>query len=290
MAIINHAKREINAKIIYFGPEGAGKATAMRYVYDRIKPALRGELKNVPASGSDLIFFDFRPFEQTLSGGYSLYLHIYTLHGKVNHSAAWKMTLKGADGVVILADTSPGMLTATHESILQLREILSGYGMSLDELPCVLLMNKADLSESLAEEHLDQVTASLGVNGMSSFLSSAKTGQGILEALTALSRQVIERISAREDLKPVYGFAVETGGNGERTVDVVVEPELPEADLLEMQTDEASSSGLQITDDVRIAVAGTEIRYEEGVVKIPLEIITGQGARKVVVTVSAEVH
>ncbi|OGU00287.1 MAG: hypothetical protein A2079_02095 [Geobacteraceae bacterium GWC2_48_7] len=305
MAIVNHAKREINAKIVYFGPEGAGKATAIRYAYDRIKPSLRGELKSVSASGSDLLFFHFKPFEQTLSGGYSLYLNIYTLHGKVTHPAAWKMTLKGADGVVIMGDVSPGMLTATKLGILQLRDILSGYGVALDDLPCVLQMNKADLCESPATGQIGQLAVSLGVGEITSSFSNGKTGQGVLEALTILSRQVIERISSRDDLKTLHGFAVESGDKANALnprdageVDVVNESEMMETDLLEIVTetpDGSTSSSFsaydpQTTDIIRIAVAGEEVRCEEGVVKIPLEIVTGHGSRKVVVTVSAELQ
>lgn len=303
MAIVNHAKREINAKIVYFGPEGAGKATAMRYVYDRIRPSLRGDLKSISGSGSDLLFFNFRPFEQTLSGGYSLFLNIYTLHGKVTHPAAWKMTLKGADGVVMMGDASPGMLAATKQSILQLKDILSGYGVALDDLPGVLQMNKADLSESSTSGPIEQLTVSLGIGEITGSFSNGKTGQGVLEALTILSRQVIERISLRDDLKPLHGFTVESGKSHVHTaageVDAVAsEPELLE-DLPEIQTQisgkgEASSPvsahDPQMTDVVRITVAGAEVQHEAGVVKIPLEIVTAQGSRTVVVTVSAELQ
>ncbi|HEX9078618.1 MAG TPA: gliding-motility protein MglA, partial [Desulfuromonadaceae bacterium] len=79
MAIINHAKREINAKIVYFGHEGAGKGTSLQYVYSRIKPSLRGELKVLPTAGSALLFFDFTQFEQPLFNGYRIRFQIYTL-------------------------------------------------------------------------------------------------------------------------------------------------------------------------------------------------------------------
>src|SRR5690242_6071973 len=102
MALVNHTKREINAKIVYYGPEKAGKATSLRYVYDRVKPELRGAMKAVPASGSSLLFFDFSPFDLPVFEGYRLRLHIYTLQGVVANPAAWKMTLKGVDGLVIV--------------------------------------------------------------------------------------------------------------------------------------------------------------------------------------------
>lgn len=304
MAIVNHAKREINAKIVYFGHEGAGKATAMRYVYDRIKPSLRGEFKIVPAGGSDLVFFDFRPFEQTLSGGYRLCLHVYTLHGKVINPAAWKMTLKGTDGVVIIGDAAPGMLAAMQQSILQLKELLSGYGMALDSLPAVLQLNKADLCGNPAAGHVEQIAASLGIGGTAGFFSAALTGQGVLEALTGLSRQVIERISQRDDLKPVCGFALEPGGtNGMESNAGKAEPlpvvGTPEPAPLELGTEviteaqpesHAPVAGGAAAGDIRIAVAATEIRYEEGLVRIPLDIVAGATTKRLVVTVAAELQ
>lgn len=299
MAIVNHAKREINAKIVYFGPEGVGKATALRYIYDRIRPALRGALKTVQASGSDLLFFHFKPFEQTLAGGYGLYLNIYTLHGKVSNPAAWKMTLKGADGVVIMGDISPGMLSVTKEGIFQLKDILSGYGMSLEDLPRVLQINKSDLWEDQTTDLIDQLAVSSGAGRITSILSNGRTGEGVLEALTTLSRQVIERISSRDDLKPLQEFPVESCNNlihphaDAGAADT--EPEMMETDLLEIATElsgniSSSVCDPQIQDILRIEVAGEEVRYEKGVVKIPLEIVTGHATRKVVVTVSAELQ
>src|SRR5512137_12197 len=124
MALVNHAKHEINAKIVYYGHEGAGKRASLQYIYDRIRPALRGELKTLPTGGDSLLFFDFSPFEKPVFGGYRLRFHVYSLTGMVSNPAAWKMTLKGADGLVIVADAAPENLPAARESILLLRDSL----------------------------------------------------------------------------------------------------------------------------------------------------------------------
>src|SRR6185369_236006 len=117
MAIINHAKREINAKIVYYGREGVGKRNSLQYIYDRIKPSLRGDLKSPSASGDALFFFDCSPFENPVFGEYRIRFHVYTLPGKVANPAAWKMTLKGTDGLVIVADAAPEHAAAERESI-----------------------------------------------------------------------------------------------------------------------------------------------------------------------------
>jgi len=141
MALVNHAKKEINAKIIYFGPPGCGKSTALNYIYSRIRPALRGELKCVPAGGGNLLFFDFSPFEAPLPDGYRFRLHIYTLTGPVTNPATWKMTLKGADGIAIMVDSSPDSLSNAQEGVSQLRDFLSAYGVGLQDTPAILQLN-----------------------------------------------------------------------------------------------------------------------------------------------------
>jgi len=166
MAVVNHAKREINAKIVYYGPEMAGKATSLRYVHDRIKPTLRGNLKTVPVSGSAMLFFDFSPFEHAVFGDYSIRLHIYTLQGLVANPAAWKMTLKGLDGLVFVTDAAAQEVSAARQSLAWLREVLSGYGVGLDEIPLVLQFNKAD---HVGQVSVDKLAGDLGLGGFPPF-------------------------------------------------------------------------------------------------------------------------
>ena len=197
MAIINNAKREINAKIVYYGHEGAGKSTSLRYLYERIRPSLRGELKSLQTSGGSLLFFEFSPFEQTVFGGYRIRFHIYTLPGKVNNPAAWKMTLKGADGVVLVvdaADTSP----AGRQDMDSLRDYLTSYGMSMHDIPAVLQINKTDRNRSATTQ---AIAAQLELEHLPGCLSTAQNGEGVLEAFSLLSRQIMERISAESSQK-----------------------------------------------------------------------------------------
>jgi signal recognition particle receptor subunit beta len=198
MAVINHAKREINAKIVYYGNEGVGKGTSLRYLHTRIKPELRGELKSRPAGGGSLLFFDFAPFEQPMRGGYRLRLHLYTLHGRVANPAAWKMTLKGADGLVLVMDAAAD--AASNRQVTELlREYLSCYGLLLDEIPAVVQLNKTDLPGA-APPAAAEVP---GAPELPVCPSSALNGSGVLEALSTLSRQVFERLEQTYD--PLQG-------------------------------------------------------------------------------------
>lgn len=201
MALVNHAKREINAKIVYYGPEGGGKSTSLRYIHDRIRPALRGELKTLPSSGSTLLFFDFSPFEQQLYGGYRVRIHLYTLTGRVANPAAWKMTLKGADGLVVVTDVSEEGLSSARQSLVRLRGYLNSYGMGLDDMPLVLQLNKAEGWQGGKTE----ISRSLGLAGCSVRTTSALSGDGVLDALATLSRQVMGRVSEHEHLPQENG-------------------------------------------------------------------------------------
>ena len=289
MAIVNHAKREINAKIVYYGHESAGKGTSLRYLFDRIKPALRGELKIQPTTGSTLLFFDFSPFEQPVFGGYRIRFHIYTLHGSVTNPAAWKMTLKGTDGLVFVADASPGALPATQQSLSQARDFMNAYGVGLHDIPMVLQFNKAD---KVGQVSAAELASNLGLADCSACLTTATTGEGVLEALSQLSRELMQRIRERSDLPQEEGMIVEvnTGadsGDIQRNID-------PDSELLVSirQVDEchpdkdASSASQADTDVLQITVGETGVSVEGSKVRIPLEITQAGGVQRLVLTVA----
>ncbi|OGT97056.1 MAG: hypothetical protein A2X80_02420 [Geobacteraceae bacterium GWB2_52_12] len=278
MAIVNHAKREINAKIVYYGPADAGKTTSLRYVYDRIKPSLRGDFKTLPASGSSLLFFDFSPFEQPVFAGYRLRIHVYTLQGKVANPAAWKMTLKGADGLMIVADASAEG-TLLQQSVVEVRDYMGAYGIGLDAIPVVLQLNKGDLAVSLDPL---AVAREVGVAGLSATVTTATKGDGILEAVTTLSRMVMEQIREREDLaqekcgtlsrKDDTEKEYSSGGNDL----AMVAADIPKAQV-DVQTD-VGPLFVSVVHDM-IAVEGTTIC-------IPLNLSWQGGTQRLVVTVA----
>ncbi len=295
MALVNHAKREINAKIVYYGHEGAGKRVSLQYLYDRIKPVLRGAFKTVPASGDSLIFFDFSPFEHPVFGGYRIRFHMYSLTGKVTNPAAWKMTLKGADGVVIVADASPDLVPATRESISRLRGFLAAYGVGLHDIPCVLQLNRVGNSGHSSEAAL---AMELDVPDMRTCLSEAGSGRGVLDALSLISRDIMARIGQDDALRSgECGMTVEVG----MAPDGKLSPRPPESEELVLG-EEPNRSGAEKTfsivakqkkgaegcDRPQVELAGEGASCSDGTVRIPLEIMVGGESRRLVVSVSIE--
>jgi signal recognition particle receptor subunit beta len=286
MALVNHATKEINVKIVYYGAERAGKSTSLRYVHNRIRPALRSELKSIPASGSPLLFFDFSPFERPVFGDYRIRFHLYTLQGPVANPAAWKMTLKGADGLVIVMDATPGKYLAAQQSLAQLHDFLDSYGMGLGDLPVVLQLNKADLSRHLIPE---AVTRGLGLKRTPVFPTTAHTGEGVLEALSALSPLVMGHIGERDDLcrRPT------AGGNTPETVSLESSPEGDVGEVACVGDEWQESARIQAAvgeeDPLRgvgeVAVSEEGVRVEGGTVIIPLAVSSPHGVQRLTVTV-----
>lgn len=281
MAIVNHAKREINAKIVFYGSAGTGKTTSLRYIYDRIKPSLRGEFKVLPASGSSLLFFDFSPFEQPVFAGYRLRLHVYTLQGQVDNSAAWKMTLKGTDGLMIVADAGKG-IDVLQQSVVEVRDFLGAYGMGLDTIPSVLQLNKADLAGTINQSFFAREA---GVDERGVSLTTAITGEGVLEAVTTLSRMVMERIREREDLAQEKSGSVDSTMVTEKTSVTTVE-DVAMADGAGNCNPESQPDAHADSREVFVCVAQDLIAADNNTIRIPLDL-SWQGARhRVVVSVA----
>lgn len=277
MALVNHVKKEVHAKIVYYGPEGVGKTTSLRYVYSRIRPHLRGELKTVPASGSSLLFFDFSPFEQPVFGGYRLRLHLYTLQGRVGNLAAWKMILKGIDGLMVVSDAAPEHLVRDQLCLTQLRDMVGSYGVGLDGLPTVLQLNKIELPGRIVAEN---AARELGLGACRTCTTSAVSGKGVLETLTTLSHLVMGRIADRDDLPR------------DRAGDALAGVAVPGITAIGVAArDEADGSLIQAaapseSPGFTVVIADDGVRVEEGKVLIPLDIGTSvAGLQRFMVTV-----
>lgn len=196
MALVNHAKREINAKIVYYGPAGCGKQSTLQYIYNRIKPSLRGELKIVPTGGDNLCCFDFSPLATPLLDGYRIRFHLYTFSGYVHNPAAWKMTLKGADGIIICCGHDHEQFIQASNSIAALRDYIGVYGVGLHDIPWVVQLTNANSRNTTFD--FDRIADLLNLSDAEIFQSNAGTGEGALEALNSLSRKIFEKIGERE--------------------------------------------------------------------------------------------
>ncbi|HIJ95735.1 MAG TPA: hypothetical protein HPP94_08365 [Desulfuromonadales bacterium] len=280
MAVVNHSKKEINAKIVYFGPAESAKNDALQFIYARIKPALRGELRHVPAGGDSLLLFDFTPFDAPLADGYRVRLHVYTLSGPVVNPATWKMTLKGCDGIVLLMDADPERLAEARASVAQLRELLSAYGVSLSDSAAVLQIDNTGSETSVPD--VTRLAAELDLSWMPACTSRTSSGQGVLEALSTLSRLVLDRI--RLDLATVEHAEPPAETDG-------LEPETPELQAQRVFETQLSSPVVEtVLEETecrpRLVIASPELNDSGTVIRIPLELICGSVSRRLVVSVA----
>jgi signal recognition particle receptor subunit beta len=188
MALVNQAKREINAKIVFFGPGLAGKATNLKHVFGKLKPEFRGAMKAMNVQDARMLFFDFTPPGDGNVHGFKVRFHVYTVSGPLVDPAAWKMVLKGVDGVVFVADAAANRQAANRESLENLTSYLSGYGQSLSSVPTVFQFNKSDLPEALELAELERI---LNPSRLPSFLASSQSGEGVLQTLLGLVKTVL---------------------------------------------------------------------------------------------------
>ena len=187
MALVNHAKQQIHAKLVMFGPAGSGKRTSLSYIYRKLKAEYRGVMKTMNIQNDKMVFFDFFPGSKSENADYAIHYHLYTVTGSDVASSSWKMLLKGADGVMFVIDSDPEKMAETRESVGLLVDLLAGQGMSLQATPLVLQCNKRDIASAVSIEGLREFVSagSVPVTG-----SVATSGEGVLEALFALVRMV----------------------------------------------------------------------------------------------------
>jgi mutual gliding-motility protein MglA len=189
MALVNHQTREINAKIVYYGPGLCGKTTNIHMIFHRIAPGQRGKLISLATETGRTLFFDFLPVELGTIKNYRVRFHLYTVPGQVFYNATRKLVLKGADGVIFVADSQRAMLDANLESISNLRDNLHDQGLNLNTFPMVIQYNKRDLPDVLP---IDELNAAVNPRLVPFYGAVATTGEGVLKTFTAISKQVLQ--------------------------------------------------------------------------------------------------
>ena len=189
MAFINYSSREINCKLVYYGPGLCGKTTNLKYIYDKIAETAKGKMISLATESERTLFFDFLPLSLGEIRGYKTRFHLYTVPGQVFYDASRKLILKGVDGVVFVADSQEARFEANLESLDNLKENLREQGSDLERIPCVMQYNKRDLDSVMSVEDLRRA---LNPDGrMSDFEASAATGKGVFETLKALAKLVL---------------------------------------------------------------------------------------------------
>jgi signal recognition particle receptor subunit beta len=191
MVVFNYSGREINAKIVYYGPGLSGKTTNLEHIYNKTAPHLRGKMVSMKTKVDRTLFFDFLPIQGGEIAGFNIRFLLYTVPGQVYYNATRKLVLKGADAIVFVADSQSEELAANRESLKNLQENLAEHGKDLSEVPLVIQYNKRDLPSALAIEKLEE---ELNPRGVPSFESVATNGNGVFETLTAATRMVLDQL------------------------------------------------------------------------------------------------
>ena len=188
MTFINYASREINCKIVYYGPGLGGKTTNLQYIYDSTAPQAKGKLISLATETDRTLFFDFLPLDLGTVRGFKTRFHLYTVPGQVFYDASRKLILKGVDGVVFVADSQQERMDANIESLYNLEINLHQQGYELKKVPYVLQLNKRDLPNVVAAEELKK---ELNRNGEPTFEAVANKGVGVFDTLRAVAKQVL---------------------------------------------------------------------------------------------------
>ncbi|MGI9036491.1 MAG: GTP-binding protein [Pyrinomonadaceae bacterium] len=191
MTFINYASREINCKIVYYGPGLCGKTTNLQYIYDSTAPQAKGKLISLAKETDRTLFFDFMPLELGTVRGFKTRFHLYTVPGQVYYDASRKLILKGVDGVVFVADSQEERMDANIESLYNLEENLKSQGYDLMNIPYVLQLNKRDLPNVCS---IDEITGELNRKNEPVFEAVAAKGEGVFDTLKAVAKQVLTEL------------------------------------------------------------------------------------------------
>jgi signal recognition particle receptor subunit beta len=188
MSFINYSSREINCKIVYYGPGLCGKTTNLQYIYTKTNPDLKGKMISLATETERTLFFDFLPLALGQIRGFKTRFHLYTVPGQVFYDASRKLILKGVDGVVFVADSQVERMEANLESFDNLKINLQDQGYDLAKIPLVVQYNKRDLPNAAP---VDEMRRLLNQSGAVEFEAAATTGKGVFETLKAVARGVL---------------------------------------------------------------------------------------------------
>ena len=191
MTFINYASREINCKIVYYGPGLCGKTTNLQYIYDSTAPASKGKLISLATETDRTLFFDFMPLELGTVRGFKTRFHLYTVPGQVFYDASRKLILKGVDGVVFVADSQEERMDANIEALYNLEENLHANGYDLTKIPYVLQLNKRDLPNVLPVQEL---VTELRRKEEPVHEAVAAKGSGVFDTLKSVAKQVLTEL------------------------------------------------------------------------------------------------
>ena len=196
MSFINYSSREINCKIVYYGPGLCGKTTNLHYIYKKTNPDSKGKMISLATETERTLFFDFLLLALGEIRGFKTRFHLYTVPGQVFYDASRKLILKGVDGLVFVADSQVERMEANVESVENLRINLAEQGYNLDAVPYVVQYNKRDLPNAVP---VAEMKKALNPRGVPDFEAIASEGNGVFDTLKAIAKQVIMELKKGQE-------------------------------------------------------------------------------------------
>ena len=195
MAIINQATKELQVKIVYYGPAKSGKTTNLEQIHANVQvpnQEAKGKLTSLATSSDRTLFFDFFPLEAVAIKGFKTKFALYTVPGQVIYNATRQIVLRGVDGIVFVADSQYDKMEENIETFKHLEDNLKTLNLSLEDIPCVMQYNKRDLPDAAPVEYLDFVLNNREVQ-MPSFEASASKTEGVFESLNMITRMLLNK-------------------------------------------------------------------------------------------------
>ena len=194
MTFINYASREINCKLVYYGPGLCGKTTNIQHIYEKTVPGSKGKLISLATETDRTLFFDFLPLNLGSIRGFKVRFHLYTVPGQVFYDASRQLILKGVDGIVFVADSQEMRMDANLESVRNLEQNLKDQGYELKNIPYVLQCNKRDMDTAVS---MEEMTRLLQHKGEQVFEAVATDGTGVFDTLKSLAKLVLAELKRR---------------------------------------------------------------------------------------------
>jgi len=194
MTFINYASREINCKIVYYGPGLCGKTTNLQFIYDKTNPTAKGKLISLATETDRTLFFDFLPLELGNVRGFKTRFHLYTVPGQVFYDASRKLILKGVDGIIFVADSQRERMDANVESLQNLEANLKSQGYDLMSIPYVLQLNKRDLPNVVPVEEMKKQLV-MKDEPVLEAIAKSPNGVGVFDTLKAVAKLVLQDLT-----------------------------------------------------------------------------------------------
>jgi small GTP-binding protein len=188
MSFVNYFSKEINCKVVYYGPGLGGKTTNLQHIYQKTTSDAKGKMVNINTENDRTLFFDFLPLDLGEIRGFKTRFHLYTVPGQVFYEASRRLVLRGVDGIIFVADSQIEKMESNIESLQGLEKYLKDMGMDIAKIPFVLQWNKRDLPNIASEEELHK---RLNKWDMPAFPASATKGDGVFETLKAVTKMVL---------------------------------------------------------------------------------------------------